>query len=148
MRFSATWEAESRYAGSPALTLDGKTTEVPVALRVWDVELPRETSYIGHMLVWNSPFARRAEVLKRFAECGMMGTVYNGGEYELVGDIFTVFVNLGVGLSYSSRRVVGYNALAVNQSGISLSYALPAVVAVHSVKSAHNRGKLAAADFL
>ena len=76
------------YRGTVALTLDGKTTEVPVVLKVWDVELPRETSYIGHMLVWFSPFARREEVLKRFAECGMMGTVYNGGEAPKLKDCF------------------------------------------------------------
>ena len=55
------------------------TLTVPVEVLVWDVELPRTPAYVGHMLVWSSPCARREQVLRRFAECGMMGTVYNGG---------------------------------------------------------------------
>ena len=39
MRFSATWEAESRYAGSPALTLDGNAAlPVPKGAR-FDVRI-------------------------------------------------------------------------------------------------------------
>ena len=67
------------YRASASLVVDGARIDVPVELKVWGVELPKETSYIGHMLVWSSPYEKREQVLHRFAECGMMGTAYNGG---------------------------------------------------------------------
>ena len=66
------------YRAKAAIELDGAWLDVPVELQVWNVELPRENNYIGYMLVWNSPFAKREQVLRRFAECGMMATVYSG----------------------------------------------------------------------
>ena len=62
--------------------------------------------------------------------------------------MFALFVYFGIGLTNGRRRVVCLYAFAVNQSGISLAYAFPAVIAVHSVKSAHNRCKLTYAYFL
>ena len=76
--FAPPGTAAGTYRGEVALVADGAAIRVPVELKVWNVELPRETAYIGHMLVWNSPYAWREEVLRRFAECGMMGTIYTG----------------------------------------------------------------------
>ena len=76
------------YRANATLVVDGGRIDVPVELRVWNVELPRETAYVGHMLIWSSPFARREQVLRRFAECGMMGTVYNGGNAPKIKECF------------------------------------------------------------
>ena len=76
------------YLANAALVVDGGRIDVPVELRVWNIELPRETSYIGHMLVWSSPYKKREQVLRRFAECGMMGTVYNGGNAPKIKECF------------------------------------------------------------
>ncbi len=67
-----------RYRAKAVIELEGARLDVPVELQVWNVELPRENNYIGYMLVWNSPFAKRESVLRRFAECGLMATVYSG----------------------------------------------------------------------
>ena len=76
------------YRANAAVVVDGGRIEIPVEVRVWNIELPRETAYVGHMLVWSSPFARREQVLRRFAECGMMGTVYNGGNAPKIKECF------------------------------------------------------------
>ena len=76
------------YRANAALVVDGSRIDVPVELRVWNVELPRETSYVGHMLIWSSPYKKREQVLRRFAECGMMGTVYNGGGAPQIKECF------------------------------------------------------------
>ena len=76
------------YRANAALVVDGSRIDVPVELRVWSVELPRETAYVGHMLIWSSPYKKREQVLRRFAECGMMGTVYNGGNAPKIKECF------------------------------------------------------------
>ena len=65
-----------------------KVVEVPLEVKVWDVELPREAPYTGLMLVWCSPYAKREQVLRRFAECGMMGTVYTGDGAPKIKECF------------------------------------------------------------
>ena len=76
------------YRANAAVIVGGLRIDVPVELRVWNVELPSETAYVGHMLVWSSPYAKREQVLRRFAECGMMGTVYNGGNAPKIKECF------------------------------------------------------------
>ena len=76
------------YRAKVVLGVDGSRIDVPIELNVWNVELPRETGYIGHMLIWSSPYAKREQVLRRFAECGMQGTVYNGGGAPKLRDCF------------------------------------------------------------
>ena len=76
------------YRATATIALTGARIDVPVEAKVWNVELPREKAYIGHMLVWCSPYAKREQVLRRFAECGMMGTVYNGGGAPKIKECF------------------------------------------------------------
>lgn len=76
------------YRANAAIAMDGSRLDVPVEVKVWNVELPRETSYIGYMLVWNSPYAKREQVMRRFAECGMMGTVYSGAGAPKIKECF------------------------------------------------------------
>jgi len=76
------------YRASAAVVVDESRIDVPVELRVWNVELPSETAYIGHMLVWNSPHAKREQVVRRFSECGMMGSLYSGYGAPKIKDCF------------------------------------------------------------
>ena len=76
------------YRANAAIALDCGRIDVPVEVKVWNVELPRETAYVGYMLVWSSPYAKREQVLRRFSECGMMGTIYNGGNAPKIKECF------------------------------------------------------------
>ena len=66
-----------------------------------------------------------------------LGAVHHGGHHELVGDV------LVVGVLHRAYRAVGPKALAVDHGGIGLLHPLPAVVPVHGVVPAHDRGHLA-----
>lgn len=66
------------YRATASIALGGVRSMVPVEVRVWGVELPRVSPFSCCALIWSSPFAKREQVLRRFAECGIMGTVYSG----------------------------------------------------------------------
>ena len=98
------------YRAEAAVSVGGERARVPVEVRVWNVELPRETAFIGHMLIWSSPCARREQVLRRFSECGMMGSVYNGGGAPKLRECFdgkTLRVPDGFALAEKSVKEFG-----------------------------------------
>ena len=68
--------------------------------------------------------------------------LHHRGHHKLVGDV------LVIGVLHSAYRAFGLLALAVDHGGIGLFDALPAVITVHGVVAAHDRGHLAHADFL
>ena len=61
--------------------------------------------------------------------------------------MLAVGVDFGVGFSYRSGGVIGLYSFTVYKRGVGFLNTLPAVVSVHTVKSAHYRGELSAADF-
>ena len=104
------------YRAKAAIELDGARLDVPVELRVWNVELPRENNYIGYMLVWNSPFAKREQVLRRFAECGMMATVYSGKGAPKIKECFdlkTLKVPDGCAMAETSVKEFGAPSFSI-----------------------------------
>ena len=66
---------------------------------------------------------------------------------EFVGDVLAFLVDLLIGSLDRRDRIGILDALAVHNSGVCLDNALPAVVSVHGVISAHDGGNLAYADF-
>ena len=108
--FTPSGTKPGRYRGTVTLKVGGRTASVPLELTVWDVELPKDSAYVGHMLVWNSPYARREEVLRRFGECGMMGTIYTGGggpKLKACFDGRTVTMPDGFALAEKSVKEMG-----------------------------------------
>ena len=66
---------------------------------------------------------------------------------EFVGDVLAFLVDLLIGSPYCRDRIGILDAFTVYDGGICLDNALPAVVSVHGVISAHDGGNLAYADF-
>ena len=85
-----------------------------------------------------------AEVVENNAVVSLerLAALDNGRNYELIGNAVLV------ALFNRANGTFSLYALAVNDSGIRLFYALPAVISVHRVVTSHNGSDFAHADFV
>ena len=72
----------------------------------------------------------------------------NGRKHKFIRKVLTVLVNSFIRSLNRLNCIVSLNALAINDSGISLFNSVPNIVTVHSVKSAHYGSDFTYADFL
>ncbi len=97
------------YKGAVTLDLSGKKVTVPVAVKVWGFELPRESAFKTHGLLWSCPQEHRDAVLKYLAECGIGGTVYYGGQRELRKYFDGKEINMPDKFALAEKAIKEYN---------------------------------------
>ena len=91
-----------------------------------------------------------AEVEEHHRIVGLHHAVFvnDGGQHEFVGQVLARLVHHLVGILDGLHRVGSLNALAKHHGVVGFFHALPGVVAVHGVETAHHGGHLAHAQLV
>lgn len=97
------------YKGTISLVINNKNITIPLAVKVWGFSLPKESAFTTLGLLWTSPQKDRDEVLKYLSECGISGTVYQGGQTQLRKYFNGKELNLPDKFNLAAKAVKEYN---------------------------------------